>query len=110
MYWPLTPCQLLVKTNEPIPRKLLNGRTDGRTDRPYFIGPFQPRPGVNLAIELLRLYISIIWIKDIPVYRYNALYKSGKKAQVRRINISGGHPLSLSYPLICRYNNKSVQQ
>ena len=23
-----------------------DGRTEGRTDRPYFIGPFRPRPGV----------------------------------------------------------------
>ena len=23
------------------------GQTEGRMDRPYFIGPFQPRPGVQ---------------------------------------------------------------
>ena len=31
------------KTNEPIPKKL--------TDRPYFIGPFWPRPGVQKRRE-----------------------------------------------------------
>ena len=35
----------------PIPRKLKDGRTDGRTeeqtDRPYFTGPLRPRPGVQ---------------------------------------------------------------
>ena len=40
------------KTNETIPRKLMeDGRTDrrthGRMGRIYFIGPFQPRPGVQ---------------------------------------------------------------
>ena len=34
--------QILEKTNDTIPRK----RLDGRTDRPYFIGPFQLTPGV----------------------------------------------------------------
>ena len=28
------------KTNEPILRKLIERHKDGRTDRPYFIGPF----------------------------------------------------------------------
>ena len=60
---------------------------DVRTDRTYFIGPLQPRSGIHLAIESLELYIHIIWIQ---VYRYNTLYKSGKKDQIRRINMSGG--------------------
>ena len=48
---PLTPCQASEKTNEPSLRKLTerrkDGRTEGRTDGPYFIGPFRPRPGVQ---------------------------------------------------------------
>ena len=32
------------KTNEPIPRKLPDGRMVGQTNRPYFIGPFWPQP------------------------------------------------------------------
>ena len=47
IYGPLTPCYVSEKTNEPIPRKLTDRQKDGWTDRPYFIGPFQPRPGVQ---------------------------------------------------------------
>ena len=39
----LAPCQISDKTNDTIPRKHL----DGRTDRPYFIGPFWLLPGVQ---------------------------------------------------------------
>ena len=39
------------KTHEPIPRKPMDRRQDGqkdrRTDRPYFIGPLRPRPGLQ---------------------------------------------------------------
>ena len=49
-YRPLTPCQVSEKTNGPILRKLMDRwkarQIDRRMDRPYFIGPFQPRPGV----------------------------------------------------------------
>ena len=38
----LAPCLKLKKTNDQIPRKLLERRTDTQTDRPYFIGPFWP--------------------------------------------------------------------
>ena len=42
--------QVSEKTNEPIPRKVLDGWTDRWKDwqgnRSYFIGPFRPRPGV----------------------------------------------------------------
>ena len=47
MYGPLTPFYVSQKTNEAIPKKLTDGRKDGRMeermDRTYFIGPFQPR-------------------------------------------------------------------
>ena len=36
-------CQISEKTNDAIPRKRLNRRMD----RPYFIGPFPPPPGVQ---------------------------------------------------------------
>ena len=38
-------CQNSEKTNDTIPRK----RLDRRTDRPYFIGPFRLPPGVQKA-------------------------------------------------------------
>ena len=44
IYGPKTPCQVSEKTNEQIPRKLTVRRKDGRTDPPYFIGLFRPRP------------------------------------------------------------------
>ena len=51
IYGPLTPCQVSEKTNEPILRKLTDrwkdGRMEGQTGRPYFIGPLQPRLGVQ---------------------------------------------------------------
>ena len=44
-------------SNEPILGKLMDrqkdGRTDGRTDRPYFTGPFRPRLGVQLTVVWL---------------------------------------------------------
>ena len=43
----LTPCRVSGKSNKPISRKLPDRRTDGRTDRPEFIGPFQPWPEVQ---------------------------------------------------------------
>ena len=46
----LAPCQNLEKTDDAIPRKHPDGRTDGRKDRPYFIGHFRLPPGVHKAI------------------------------------------------------------
>ena len=43
----LASCQNLEKTNDTIPRKRPDRRKDGRTDRPYFIGPFRLTPGVQ---------------------------------------------------------------
>ena len=60
IYGLLTPWQLLAKQNEPISRKLLDGLTEVQKYRPYFIEPFQPRQGIQLAAESLGLYISII--------------------------------------------------
>ena len=39
-------CQNSWKNNDTIPRKRPDRRKDGRTDRPYFTGPFQLMPGV----------------------------------------------------------------
>ena len=49
IYGPPTPCWVSEKTNEPILKKLTDRQKDGRTDRPYFIGPFRPRLGVQKA-------------------------------------------------------------
>ena len=43
----LAPSQNLEKTNDTIPRKHPNRRKNGRTDRPYFIGPFWLLLGVQ---------------------------------------------------------------
>ena len=43
----LSPCQKLEKTNDEIPRKLPDRCMDVRTERPYFTGPFRPRPGLQ---------------------------------------------------------------
>ena len=43
----LAPCQNLEKTTDAIPRKRPDRRKDGRTDRPYFIGPFRLLPEVQ---------------------------------------------------------------
>ena len=43
----LAPCQNLEKVNDTIQRKHPDRWKDGRTDRPYFIGPFQLPPGVQ---------------------------------------------------------------
>ena len=43
----LAPCQNLEKINDTIPRKRPDRRNDGRTDRPYFIRPFQLPLGVQ---------------------------------------------------------------
>ena len=43
---PLTQCWVSEKNNEPIPRKLPNGRMEGWTDRPSFIGLFWPQPWI----------------------------------------------------------------
>ena len=68
------------KTNEPIQRKLTDrgkdGRKDRRTDRrtngqtPYFIGPFQPRPGVQ----------------QVLLSSHNLEHKAGKKDFLQMIN------------------------
>ena len=62
----LASCQNLQKNNDTIPKKRLdrwrNGRKEGRTDRPYFIGPFWLMSG--LQIKLVRLWVSqstLIW-------------------------------------------------
>ena len=63
IYWSLTPCWVSEKTNEPILRKLTDrqktdgpkyGRTEGGTDRPYFIGSFWPRLGVQKYVSLCK--------------------------------------------------------
>ena len=42
----LAPCQISEKANDAIPRKRLDKWTNGKTDRPYFIGSFRLPPWV----------------------------------------------------------------
>ena len=74
---PLTPCQVSEKTNEPIPRKLMDRRKDGRKDRPYFIGPFRPRLGVqqNTFYLLTMLRFLVIHIYMTKMYAQKNIYK-----------------------------------
>ena len=55
----LASCQNLEKPNDTIPRKRpgrrKGGRTDGRTGRPYFIGPFRLTPEDQLWRKAKRL-------------------------------------------------------
>ena len=50
----------LKNTKEPILRKLTDRRKEGRTDRPYFIGPFRPRPGVQKTCNAIDCNIFIV--------------------------------------------------
>ena len=54
IYGPLTPCLASEKTNKPIQRKLTDrwkdGQTKGQMNRPYFIGPFWSRLGVQKCV------------------------------------------------------------
>ena len=54
----LAPCQNLEKVNYTIQRKLPDRRKDGRTDRPYLIGPFRLPPGVQQN-NLIDVWINI---------------------------------------------------
>ena len=47
IYGLLSPCLVSEKNNEPTLRKLSERRKDGRTDRPYSVGIFQPRSRVQ---------------------------------------------------------------
>ena len=42
----LAPCQISEKANDAIPRKRLDKWTNGKTDRPYFIGSLRLPPWV----------------------------------------------------------------
>ena len=48
----LAPCKISEKTYDTITRKWLDRRTDGSTDRPYFIGPFQLPPKVQKLTDM----------------------------------------------------------
>ena len=45
----------------------MDGRTDRRMDRPYFIGPFQPPPGVQ------QVYVIIIKSITLPQPFFSSL-------------------------------------
>ena len=48
-------CQNSEKTNDTIPRKRLDRRMDGRTDRPYFTGTFRLLPGVQKETNIKQI-------------------------------------------------------
>ena len=47
-HWPIKPCQVSEKTNEPIPRKLPDGRTEGWKDRQTLIHRTLPATAAGL--------------------------------------------------------------
>ena len=61
-YWFLESYQILEKNNHTIPRRRWDGRTDRRTDRPYFTGPFQLMLGVQKIVAVTEKTINIIVI------------------------------------------------
>ena len=44
-----------------------DGRKDGQRDRPYFIGPFGPRPGVQLIVAWLNFDHAESNSKEWPI-------------------------------------------
>ena len=54
----LTPFQISEKTNDRIPRKHLDRRTDGRRDRHYFIGPFRLPPRAQKLLFVRDQYFA----------------------------------------------------
>ena len=77
----LAPCQISGKTNDRIPRKHLDRRTERTMDRPYFIGPFQLLPGVQKKMH-----------KEISFHNYQQIQTGkilvGAKQAVFEWNIS----------------------
>ena len=57
----LAPCQNSEKTNDTLPR------TDRRTNRPYFIGPFRLPPGVQKEILSCNKKHISSYIKDVQL-------------------------------------------
>ena len=66
LYVFLALCQSLEITNDPIPRKSLYGRTDGLTNRPYFIGPF------SLLLQVQFILINIAVQNRSIVFYFNS--------------------------------------
>ena len=68
--WVSSPMPKFRKINDTIPRKCPDRRKDGRTDRPYFIGPFCPKPEIqklqimfNLITNVVKCFFFIIWFQ-----------------------------------------------
>ena len=38
----------------------MDGRTNGRTKKPYFVGPFRPKPGVEKEFNEITFYMKYL--------------------------------------------------
>ena len=63
LYEFLAPCQISENTNDTISWKCLDRRTDWRTVRPYFIGPFRLLPGVQKILPKIVKASLYLWGK-----------------------------------------------
>ena len=65
----LAPCQNLEKVNDTIQTKRLDRWKIRRTDRPYFIGPFQLLPGVEKGDKKIANYrLTSLLNLDYQIY------------------------------------------
>ena len=74
--------QKIRKTNESIQRKLRYGRTNGRTDRAEFIGPFRLCRGSN---KLQEHSLQIVY-EDYTA-SFDSLWKKDKNKTIHQKNI-----------------------
>ena len=56
------------KTNDTIPRKCPDRRKDERTDRPYFIGPFQLMLGVQQLYYVIIIYLLNLFLNSALLF------------------------------------------
>ena len=64
----LASCQNLEKTNDTIPRKRPDRRKDERTDRPYYIGPFQLTLGVQQLYYVMIIYLLNLFLNSALLF------------------------------------------
>ena len=58
--WVSSPMPKLRQINDTIPRKCPDRQKDGRTDRPYFIGPFRPKPEIQKLQIMFNLITNVV--------------------------------------------------
>ena len=80
----------------------MDGWMEGWTDRPYFIGPLQPRAGVQKGKKVFSL-INAGWIVSRILYIFfyvnqiNQLYLSNNEASCHHIYVNDTHREKLCF-------------